>query len=121
MITPFVRCDELGNREIRWNGLCRHCEHRNPLPCTHPMDAQQVAEQCPCRSLYTLTAAASRMLSEAKTSRGCDEPCPGCDQTTSLRWVDNTEDTDTWSCQECGTEWTITVDGPASAVADPVQ
>jgi len=41
-----------------------------------------------------------------------DEPCPGCDQADGVSWVDSTPDTDTWACQHCGAEWTITVCAP---------
>lgn len=39
-----------------------------------------------------------------------DEPCPGCDQTDSVRWVTSTPETDTWVCRRCDTDWTITVE-----------
>jgi hypothetical protein len=43
------------------------------------------------------------------------ELCPGCYQTDGARWVTSTPDTDVWSCQHCGTEWTITVELPQVA------
>ena len=40
------------------------------------------------------------------------DPCPACDQADGVYWVGSVEDSDTWACRPCGTEWTITVDVP---------
>jgi hypothetical protein len=45
------------------------------------------------------------------------EACPGCNQTDGVGWATSTQDTDTWACRECGTEWTITVWTPGGSRA----
>ena len=114
MIMPNVRCDELGNREVRWNGVCRHREHRYQVPFVHPMAAQQLAEQCPCRGQYTLIPAAAQLLAthDHPVTTTSDERCPGCGQSDGLRWVDRPPDANSFTCRHCGTEWTITVSSP---------
>jgi predicted RNA-binding Zn-ribbon protein involved in translation (DUF1610 family) len=38
-----------------------------------------------------------------------DDPCPQCGGADSTRWLESTEDGDTWGCHDCGHEWTVPV------------
>jgi len=51
------------------------------------------------------------MTTQTTTTTHAD-PCPACDQADGVYWVGSVEDSDTWACRYCGTEWTITVDVP---------
>ncbi len=44
------------------------------------------------------------------TSTTTHQPYPGCDQAQGIHWTGSTPTTDPWTCRDCGTEWTITVD-----------
>lgn len=63
-------------------------------------------------SLPAARAEEGPMTTHATTATAYDEPCPGCDQTDGVYWVTSTPDTDSWSCRDCGTERTITVELP---------
>lgn len=98
---------------------------RRPLPayggpaharrCAQTLDSFRAGQPAEKPGQGTADKANPNPQPKAAAMTITDELCPSCETADGVRWTGSTPSLDTWACNGCGHEWTITVAAPAYA------